>query len=69
MTATDVWYRSKLQSPPKPSVATLEFERLAALEPLGLGPLANVKTEDTVDLDGVLRQLEERLSAWHALGG
>jgi predicted kinase len=35
------------------------FERLAALGPLGLGPLVNVETSGEVDFDGVLRQLEE----------
>ena len=43
-----------------------DFERLAALGPLGLGPLVDVDTEDAVDFDGVLRQVEEGFSAWHA---
>lgn len=46
-----------------------DFERLAALGPLGLEPLINVDTEVEVDFDEVLRQLEEHFSAWHALGG
>jgi len=39
-----------------------DFEHLAALGPLGLGPLVNVDTSGEVDLDGVLRQLAELFS-------
>ncbi|MGH7486090.1 MAG: hypothetical protein ACREMY_10890, partial [bacterium] len=46
-----------------------DFERLAALGPLGLGPLINLNTEDAVDIDNVLREVEGHFSACHALGG
>jgi len=40
-----------------------DFVRLAALGPLGLGPLVEVDTGRAVDLDGVLRQVEEHLGS------
>ncbi|MFY9825175.1 MAG: AAA family ATPase [Thermoanaerobaculia bacterium] len=40
-----------------------DFVRLAALGPLGIGPLVEVDTGRAVDLDGVLRQVEEHLRA------
>jgi hypothetical protein len=40
-----------------------DFARLAALGPLGLGPLVEVDTGREVDFDGVLRQVEEHLGS------
>jgi hypothetical protein len=40
-----------------------DLARLAALGPLGIGPLVTVDTSRTVDLDGVLRQVEEHLAS------
>jgi glucokinase len=39
------------------------FGRLAALGPLGLGPLVTVDTGRSVDFDGVLRHVEELLAS------
>ncbi|HSS79013.1 MAG TPA: AAA family ATPase [Thermoanaerobaculia bacterium] len=46
-----------------------DFERLAVLGPLGLGPLVSVDTEDAVDIDDILRQVNEQFRVWPALGG
>jgi hypothetical protein len=40
-----------------------DFVRLAALGPLGIGPLVQVDTGRTVDLESVLRQVEEHLGS------
>lgn len=40
-----------------------DFVRLASFGPLGIGPLVTVDTGCAVDLDGVLRQVEEHLAS------